>query len=116
MKPAVSPHEARICADARRQFAELRGEEGASRRAAEIERLPRVEWKGKQLRTLLCRGTSGRGPHPVNILESHLWCLVSLDRYCCPYHAGDLWSLPFEAGAEESWESWERWEDEDPDE
>ena len=54
-----------------------------------LEKLPRVEWKGKRLYAIRCTGTSGKGPHDCNVPEGLLWQLLSLDAYLCVYHAGD---------------------------
>lgn len=59
------------------------------RRGFEIERLPRVMWKGKTLRTIRCCGTSGKGPHNCNVPEGLLWALIDLKDFLCVYHAGD---------------------------
>lgn len=52
-----------------------------------IHELPQVEWKGQLLRTILCTGERGRGPHLVNVPEALLWQLIDPSRYRCPYHA-----------------------------
>lgn len=64
-------------------------------RQREIDTLPKVIWKGRTLYTIRCRGISGRGPHNVNVPVMLLWSLIWLERYVCPYHAGDLLLLPF---------------------
>lgn len=51
-----------------------------------IDALPEVEWKGKLLRTIRCHGTTGRGPHDVNVPESLLWALLDPARYVCAFH------------------------------
>lgn len=79
-------HPVRQCASARDAFREERGADGEATRALEIARLPIVEWKGRTLRTVRCRGLSGKGPHDVNVPEMLLWALISLDAYRCPYH------------------------------
>lgn len=72
---------------AKAAFLAWRGEAEAARRQAEIDALPRVEWKGKTLRTLRCHGETGRGPHDVNLPEQHLWALIDFRMFRCPYHA-----------------------------
>lgn len=89
----VTPRTVRDGLKARRAFLDLRGPEAADARAKEIAALPAVEWKGHTLHTILCNGTSGRGPHNVNAPEGLLWALVDLRTYLCPYHHGDG-SLP----------------------
>ena len=37
-------------------------------------------------------GTSGKGPHDVNVPLVVVWSLISLRRFYCVYHAGDVWS------------------------
>lgn len=54
-----------------------------------IESLPAVTWKGLALRTLRCHGTSGEGPHDVNVPEALAWSLMHPEGFCCVYHAGD---------------------------
>lgn len=83
---ARAPHQEARNARAREAFVAFRGPEDEARRAAEIEALPVVEWKGRTLRTLRCHGTTGKGPHDVNVPESLLWSLIGLDGFCCVYH------------------------------
>ncbi len=64
----------------------------SQKRATDIAALPIVEWKGRALRTLRCHGISGKGPHDVNVPEVLLWSLIDINRYLCPYHAGDAFS------------------------
>lgn len=68
------------------------GAPGTERRLREIAELPVVEWKGRTLYTLRCHGTSGKGPHDVNVPIALVWHLTDLRRYFCPYHAGDALS------------------------
>lgn len=60
-------------------------------REAEIAALPTVQWKGRTLYTLRCCGVSGKGPHDVNVPLALAWSLLSLTRFFCPYHLGDMW-------------------------
>ena len=83
---ARAPHQDARNARARAAFIEFRGEADAERRAAEIAALPAVTWKGRTLRTIRCHGTTGKGPHDVNVPESLLWSLIGLDGFCCVYH------------------------------
>lgn len=83
---ARAPHEVRRMATAREAFVEFRGAADAERRAREIAALPAVTWKGRTLRTIRCHGTTGKGPHDVNVPESLLWSLIGLDDFCCVYH------------------------------
>lgn len=83
---ARAPHAARRKADARAAFVQLRGDADAIQRQREIDALPVVMWKGRELRTLRCHGTTGKGPHDVNVPESLLWSLIGLDSFCCVYH------------------------------
>lgn len=88
----VGLHVAKQALRARAAFVEFRGAEAAIARQAQINQLPRVEWKGKPLFTLRCNGTSGKGPHNCNVPEGLLWSLISLNRFLCPYHVNDaLW-------------------------
>ena len=70
-------------------YAEMCGPVSTLIRESEIASLPRVEWKGKQLRTIRCHGTSGNGPHDCNVPEGLLWSLMTLKEFLCVYHAGD---------------------------
>jgi len=79
-------HERRALDRTRAYFLELRGARDAATRAAEIEALPIVEWKGHRLRTLRCTGPFGRGPHDVNVPEYVSWSLIHLENFTCPYH------------------------------
>ena len=76
-------------ARARAAYRDWRGSASEAERAAEIERLPKVEWKGRTLRTVRCSGTSGKGPHYVNVPESLPWTLINVCRFYCPFHAND---------------------------
>lgn len=88
MKRAFGLHEERQTATVRAFFREVYpGRESV--REQEISALPIKEWKGRKLRTIQCHGTRGKGNHFVHVPESLLWNLISLDNYCCPYHAGD---------------------------
>lgn len=82
-----SSHAAVRAERARLAFLEGCGEAAADRRAREIASLPLVVWKGRTLRTLRCNGETGRGPHDVNVPEQHLWALIDLRAFRCPYHA-----------------------------
>jgi hypothetical protein len=64
MKPAVSPHEARICWVARWAFVYVRGETDEQKRERDIAALPVVDWKGKRLVAL---ATHGREVVPVPV-------------------------------------------------
>lgn len=68
----------------------FRGEDAARQRDAEIAALPMVEWKGKTLYTIRCRGTSGKGPHLVHLPPGHLYALIDLRWHLCPYHVNDV--------------------------
>src|SRR5688500_1114108 len=87
MKPAAGLHVERQTRTAREAFVECRSESEAVERQREIDALPVAEWKGKQLRTLRCNGTTGKGPHNTNVPESLLWALIDLRRWFCPYHS-----------------------------
>lgn len=82
----TSPHQDALVVRARAFFSEERGPEGAAKRAAEIDALPLVGWKGQTLRTLRCTGQRGRGPHDQNVPEAQLWSLIDLRRWRCPFH------------------------------
>lgn len=57
----------------------------------EIAALPTVQWKGRTLHTVRCNGTSGKGPHDVNLPLAMVWHLRDIKRFYCVYHAGDVW-------------------------
>ncbi len=71
---------------------EMLGPERAAIRESQIAALPTVIWKGRELKTLRCCGTSGKGPHEVNLPLIVLWSLLELRRFFCVYHAGDAWA------------------------
>lgn len=79
-------HEERAPRDIKTFFFELHGEAGFQRRQHEIADLPKVLWRGSVLHTVRCRGDFGRGPHDMNVPESLLWNLISVDRLLCAYH------------------------------
>lgn len=70
------------------------GPSRAEQRRQAIAALSTVVWKGRTLYTLRCAGTSGKGPHAVNVPIAMCWHLMSLTRFYCPYHAGDAWGQP----------------------
>lgn len=76
-------------ARARAAYRDWRGGVAEAVRASEIEQLPKVEWKGRTLRTIRCHGISGKGSHDVNVPESLPWTLIDLRRFYCPFHAND---------------------------
>lgn len=86
MRPTFGPHEDRQTLTARQAFVETRGAAAEVVRGDEIAALPSVEWRGRTLRTILCTGETGRGPHEVNVPESLLWSLIDVRRFRCPYH------------------------------
>ena len=61
----------------------------AAQRERDIAALTVIEWKGRTLYTLRCRGISGKGEHDVNLPLLHLWHLIDLGWFLCPYHAAD---------------------------
>lgn len=71
---------------ARAAFREWRGDAETAQRAVEIARLPVVVWRGRQLFTVRCHGTTGKGPHDCNVPEALLWALIDLRAFRCPYH------------------------------
>jgi hypothetical protein len=100
---AHAPHEQARCERTRAYYRDALGVESENLRAAEIAALPRAEWKGRQLRTIRCCGTSGKGPHDCNVPESMLWALIGLRPFYCVYHRDDafesvLGSAPVVAG------------------
>jgi len=76
-------------ARAREGFRQARGVHNEPGRARAIAALPLVEWKGRRLRTLRCHGTSGKGPHDLNVPEALLWALIDLNGWLCPFHVSD---------------------------
>lgn len=95
MKHAVPLHPDASRQRMRRLFVNVRGDVDARFRELEIGALPAVVWKGAHLRTLRCLGTTGRGPHNVNVPEALLWSLIDLRAYRCPYHEGSpLFEVP----------------------
>jgi hypothetical protein len=75
-------------ARARSEFESARTKAEVDRRAADIEACRVVEWKGRTLRTLRCHGTTGKGPHDINVPEGMLWTLLALNEYVCAFHGG----------------------------
>lgn len=55
-------------------------------RAAQIRRLPTVNWKGRTLYTIWCNGDYGKGPHLMNVPESLLWNLIHIEAHKCAFH------------------------------
>ncbi|HVL65757.1 MAG TPA: hypothetical protein VM364_00715 [Vicinamibacterales bacterium] len=86
----VGLHLERQADTARAAFLEVAGPARSFQRSLEIARLPRVDWRGRRLYTLRCQGTSGKGPHDVNVPEGLLWSLIDLRMFRCPYHAHDV--------------------------
>lgn len=67
-------------------FIEARDWEEAVIRAAEIACLPVVWFKGQPLRQVVCRGTTGKGNHVLNVPEWMLWVRIAVAPWYCPYH------------------------------
>lgn len=86
---ATAYRQKRQCERAKAVYLELCGAVLTRLREAEIGQLPKVTWKGRDLYTLRCHGTSGKGPHDCNVPEGLLWSLMSLKHFLCVYHAGD---------------------------
>lgn len=82
----IGSHPQRRAERAMRAFTETHGAAAAWARAAFIGSLPIVEWKGQRLYTLRCHGTTGRGPHDVNVPEALLWTLIEPTTFRCPFH------------------------------
>ena len=82
------------------------GPRWTAKRETEIAALPVVLWKGRTLYTLRCNGTSGKGPHDVNVPLMLVWHLIDLRRFFCVYHAGDAMGSPVEPGVLVSFECW----------
>jgi hypothetical protein len=85
-KNAAGLHPAKQAASARAAFLGFYGACAAETRQAQLDALPVVVWKGKTLHALCCTGTTGRGPHVVNVPASLVWSLIDLRAYRCPYH------------------------------
>lgn len=71
------------------------GEAFEAKRAAEIDALPVVIWRGPSgLRapvrryTITCGGSFGRGPHTVNVSAHWLWHVLHLHLFRCQRHQG----------------------------
>jgi len=71
---------------ARAAFVDARPQLDEQARERAIAALPVVIWRGRRLHTIRCRGEFGKGPHDVNVPESILWALISLERFYCPFH------------------------------
>jgi len=82
----VGSHEDRWLRDVRELYLEDCGPARYARRAAVIAALPTVTWRGHTLYTIRCNGDFGKGPHLMNVPESLLWSLISLERFLCPFH------------------------------
>ena len=80
-----------VIAECRAELLELGGPARVVRREEEISALPIVIWNGRMLYTLRCCGSSGRGPHPMNVPLALVWSLIRLAPWFCPYHAGDAY-------------------------
>jgi len=83
---AVGLHEDRARTTAMRGFLTVRGADAMPERFRAIAALPTVVWKGRTLYTIRCQGDFGQGPHAVNVPESLLWALMSLEGFHCAYH------------------------------
>lgn len=83
----VGNHLQARAARARAAFREIRGVDDEARRASEIAALSTVTWRGQTLYRFRCNGTTGKGPHDINVPEALLWAVIELDAFRCPYHA-----------------------------
>jgi hypothetical protein len=83
----IGSHPERRAARARNAFLTLRGESDYQARLNEISLLAPSLWRGQPVYALLCNGTTGRGPHLVNVPEALLWSLIDLRAYRCPFHS-----------------------------
>lgn len=73
-------------AEARVIYREELGVDAEMKRLRAIEQLPVVMWHGERLYTIRCKGDFGNGPHDMNVPESLLWSLITLEWFLCPYH------------------------------
>jgi hypothetical protein len=83
----IGSHPERRAARAKQAFLTLRGEQDYQARRAEIVMLQTSTWRGQTVYALLCNGTTGRGPHLVNVPEALLWSLIDLRAYRCAFHS-----------------------------
>jgi hypothetical protein len=83
----IGSHPERRAARAKQAFLTLRGEQDYQARRAEIDRLTPSLWRGQPVYALLCNGTTGKGPHLVNVPEALLYALIDLRAYRCPFHS-----------------------------
>lgn len=72
---------------ARAAFVELRGAQEALVREVAIAGLQAVEWRGQTLYRFRCHGTTGKGPHDLNVPLALLWALIDFRAFRCPYHS-----------------------------
>lgn len=77
-------------ARARAAFREYSNGRSEQQRAAQIAALQTIDWQGRRLYTIRCHGTTGRGPHDVNVPEDMLWALIDIDTFICPFHAYEM--------------------------
>lgn len=71
---------------ARAAFLDMRGPAAFVQRFYEIQQLPTAQHRGRSLRTLRCQGTTGRGPHDLNVPEYILWAVIDFRAFRCPFH------------------------------
>lgn len=88
-EPAVvARRELREASRARAAFVQTHGDGAANHRQWQIDQLPKIIRKGRQLYTLRCRADFGKGPHDVNVPEHVLWALIDFRAFRCPFHRG----------------------------
>lgn len=83
----IASHQDVRNARAQAAFLALRGAEDHERRRLEIKSLETSAWRGHTVYAIRCNGTTGKGPHTVNVPEALLWSLISFEAYRCPFHA-----------------------------
>lgn len=83
----MGSHQDRRDARAKQAFLALRGPADLAVREAQIQSLPHSVWRGHAVYAITCHGSTGKGPHQVNVPLALLFSLIEIEAYRCPFHA-----------------------------